>query len=50
MKQIFITYREADNMRNNCIDERTGMTEWDSFVMSCERKHIEVVECAEEEE
>lgn len=48
--KIYITTSEADAMRNNCISEFTGETEWDSFVLHYELEGKEVIETADEEE
>ena len=43
-KKIYVSHSEADAMRNNCIDEFTGMTEWDRFVSVSESRGEEVIE------
>lgn len=48
--KIYITTSEADAMRNNCISEFTGDTEWDSFVLHYEREGKEVIETPDKEE
>ena len=50
MKKIYVTTREADCMRANCIDELTGTTEWDSFVFNSELRGEEVIETGENDE
>jgi hypothetical protein len=48
--KIYISRSEANAMRNNCISEFTGDTEWDSFVRHYELEGKEVVEIADEED
>lgn len=49
MKKIYVTTREADNMRANCVSEVTGATEWDIFVIQSEMRGEEVIEIPEED-